>query len=106
MTDIRRDSVTLHWSPPKEDGGSPITGYVIEKQDKKRKGWTPVQKVDGATHELLVDKLAEGTEYMFRVKAVNKSGQSEPLEAEQSLVPKSPFCKFTGSLHLPIMGLG
>lgn len=97
MTDVTKDSVTLHWSPPKEDGGSPITSYVIEKQDKKRKTWTSVQKVDGATNQLRVDKLQEGTEYMFRVRAENKSGLGEPLEADKAVLPKSPFCKFLHS---------
>lgn len=94
MTDVTKDSVTLHWSPPKEDGGSPITSYVIEKQDKKRKTWTPVKKVDGETNQLRVDKLQEGAEYMFRVRAENKSGLGEPLEADKTVLPKSPFCEF------------
>lgn len=97
MTDVTKDSVTLHWSPPKEDGGSPITSYVIEKQDTKRKTWTTIQKVNGETNHLKVDKLQEGTKYMFCVRAENKSGLGEPLEADKAVLTKGPFCKF---IHL------
>lgn len=34
VTDWDKDHVDLKWTPPKEDGGAPITGYVVEKKDK------------------------------------------------------------------------
>lgn len=30
--DITSESATLNWSKPEDDGGSPITGYRIEKR--------------------------------------------------------------------------
>jgi hypothetical protein len=33
------DSITLTWSPPKRDGGNPITGYVMEKREKGDDKW-------------------------------------------------------------------
>ena len=35
--------------------------------------------------------LAEGKKYKFRVKAVNKEGESEELETEEAIVAKNPF---------------
>lgn len=34
IKDYDRDFVELQWTRPQEDGGSPITGYVIEKREK------------------------------------------------------------------------
>lgn len=44
--------------------------------------------------EANISGLQEGKPYKFRVKAVNKEGESEPLEAEKSIIAKNPFGKY------------
>jgi titin len=83
--------VKLQWKPPTYDGGSPITGYMVEKRDMKRPTWTNAGKTAKDVTEITVDKLLEGSEYLFRVKAENKKGQSEPCETKAPVVAKSPY---------------
>jgi hypothetical protein len=35
------NSITLAWSKPRNDGGTPITNYVVEKREKGTDKWIP-----------------------------------------------------------------
>ncbi|ESO99761.1 hypothetical protein LOTGIDRAFT_141663, partial [Lottia gigantea] len=97
VTDIQRDNATIAWKAPEDDGGSPITGYIIEKRDTKRNNWSKVGKAPAGSTEYNVPGLIEGTSYYFRVIAENKAGQSDPLETEKPVTAKSPFGKWNDS---------
>lgn len=43
------DSITITWAKPRHDGGSPITGYVVEKRLINDDYWTK------ATPSLVID---------------------------------------------------
>jgi titin len=61
VTSIQRDAVTLSWEEPDDDGGVPITGYVIERSDATRGGWATIGTVDAMlTNSFRVPKLLEG----------------------------------------------
>lgn len=42
ISNIDQHQATLSWKPPKEDGGSKITHYVVEKRDLAKDDWTVV----------------------------------------------------------------
>ena len=46
---------------------------------------------ESKTPEADVSGLQEGKKYKFRVKAVNKEGESEPLETDTAILAKNPF---------------
>lgn len=94
MSDVTKDGCTLKWKRPKDDGGEPIEGYAIEKFDPDTGLWLPVTKTTGTIPEAKVDGLIPGHEYKFRVKAINKEGESEPLETLGTNVAKDPFSKY------------
>lgn len=80
--DITKDSVTLTWKPPGNDGGAPITGYNIEYRDVNKPTWDRAGSVDSTTLSWKQTNLLEDSEYVFRVTAVNRKGESAPLELQ------------------------
>ena len=80
----------MAWKAPTSDGGSPIKSYIIEKKARNASNWSKVDTVDANTLSVTAMKLMEDTPYMFRVIAVNEEGQSQPLEADNEVVPKAP----------------
>ncbi|KAG1672466.1 Twitchin [Nymphon striatum] len=81
IDDYDKDFVDLKWTPPESDGGSPITGFIIEKKDKYSPDWLPAAEVSGDETKARIPDLVEGNQYEFRVRAVNKGGPGEPSEA-------------------------
>lgn len=88
MKDLTEKSVCLSWKPPENDGGTPITSYIIESRPSARSTWSPVGQVKGDALSFTVGDLQEGTEYHFRVIAVNAEGQSPALEAKETVKPE------------------
>jgi len=87
----------LQWKPPKDNGGSPIERYVLEKKPKGSNKWSKCPgHIDPDETEATAKNLDEGQEYDFRVVAVNKEGESEPLVTTEPIKAKYPF----GKLHL------
>ena len=44
------------------------------------------------------DGLIEGSEYMFRIKVVNKGGPSQPSDASDSMIAKIRYSKTISSM--------
>lgn len=81
----------LQWQPPKDDGGLPITGYVLEKMDAATGRWQPAGHIDPAKTEHDITGLEPHHKYQFRVKAVNEEGESPVLETDHAILAKNPF---------------
>uniref|UniRef100_A0A914UY65 Twitchin n=1 Tax=Plectus sambesii TaxID=2011161 RepID=A0A914UY65_9BILA len=92
-TDWDVDRVELEWEKPHNDGGAPITGYVIEKKSKHSREWTKAAETSGANCTGTVTGLKENEEYEFRVRAVNKAGPGEPSDPSQKVIAKPRFLK-------------
>ncbi len=94
VKDVEKRSVSLKWSAPSSDGGSPVVGYIIEYKPSGAFRW------DVANHgDIIPDQrfkvmgLKEGEDYEFRIAAVNKAGQG-PFAPLDSIVPvKEPIGK-------------
>lgn len=101
VKDKTKSSITLGWSPPDKDGGSPIKGYIIELHEEGSPDWrrmTPADKLHPFT-EFTVPDLREGKKCKFRIYAVNAAGQSEPAKTADILVQDILSKKDTKNLN-------
>lgn len=68
-----RELVTFRWSAPSDQGGSPITGYELQR--KTDSGWATVEQVGNVlTHAILPG--TPGEVVVYRVLALNAAGTS------------------------------
>lgn len=62
-------------------------------QEKFGKDWVKGKVFEGDITSATIDGLKEGTQYEFRVRAINKAGPGEPSEATKPIIAKSRFGK-------------
>ncbi|XP_061075840.1 myosin-binding protein H-like isoform X4 [Conger conger] len=69
-------NAALEWTPPQDSGNTEITGYTVQKADKKTGDWFTVlehyHRLNGTVSDLVM-----GNTYSFRVFSENKVGRSE-----------------------------
>uniref|UniRef100_A0A8D0A0X9 Myosin-binding protein C, slow-type n=1 Tax=Sander lucioperca TaxID=283035 RepID=A0A8D0A0X9_SANLU len=76
IEDVWGGNVALVWTPPKDNGNAPITGYTIQKADKKTMEWfTCIEHYHRTC--ITITELVVGNEYFFRIFAENMCGLSE-----------------------------
>ncbi|XP_023689392.2 immunoglobulin-like and fibronectin type III domain-containing protein 1 isoform X1 [Paramormyrops kingsleyae] len=87
-----KNCITLQWAAPSNTGGGSILGYHLEKRKKGSNLWTPVNPADEPIQEkrYAVTEVVAGTEYEFRVMAVNISGFGEPSAPSESVMARDP----------------
>lgn len=75
---VTRKMIFLNWDDPEDDGGSDLTGFIVERRDAKMHTWR--QPVETASSKCECVGIMEGQDYMFRVIAKNKYGMGPPVE--------------------------
>jgi hypothetical protein len=45
VSGMTKTSFTIKWEPSEDDGGSPITEYIIEMKESSKKAWKKVNKI-------------------------------------------------------------
>uniref|UniRef100_A0A8C5JBW6 Titin n=1 Tax=Junco hyemalis TaxID=40217 RepID=A0A8C5JBW6_JUNHY len=79
---VTRSNITLKWKKPEYDGGSKITGYIVEKKELPDGRWMKASFTNVLETEFTVSGLVENQRYEFRVIARNAAGcLSEPSES-------------------------
>lgn len=80
ITEVTNESCLLTWNPPRDDGGSKITNYVVERKATDSDVWHKLSSTVKDTH-FKATKLTPNKEYIFRVAAENMYGVGEPVQA-------------------------
>ncbi|KAI9552423.1 hypothetical protein GHT06_022789 [Daphnia sinensis] len=81
--DVLESVVSLQWDPSEDDGGCEITCYIVEYN---RLGWDMwLKAATSRTPQIRLGDLIPGSTYLFRIKAENPYGVSEP-SAQSDLI--------------------
>lgn len=122
---MTKTSFTIKWESPENDGGTPITDYIIEVKETSKKTW---QKVDsspiylrmsktafaniytcffqitstkGDITNAIISNLKADVSYNFRITAKNSVGTGPPYIAEETITAgKRPSESLTISYFL------
>ena len=91
---------TISFSPPADDGGSPITGYTVVS--------TPGGvSASGESSPIVVPDLTNGISYTFTATATNNAGESDASATSNSVTPRPEFTVggVVSGLELPGLAL-
>ena len=83
-------AVALTWSLPASDGGSAITDYKIEYALSNSTAWTVFAHTASTIRTANITGLTNGTQYSFRVSAVNAIGTGVATSAVSSTPVAAP----------------
>lgn len=78
----------ITFTPPVNDGGSEITGYIVTASPGDL-------KVTGNGSPITITGLTNGTSYSFTVQAINKAGTSDSSSESNAVIPSAPSSEDT-----------
>jgi len=74
ISEVTKNSVSLVWQKPPFDGGSKITGYMVERRDAPNGRWTKANFTNVIDTNFTVSGLTQDQSYEFRIFARNAVG--------------------------------
>lgn len=73
--------IEIKWRPPKDDGGAPISNYILERNQIGRNTWKKLGQISGEAYYKDTD-VDHGRRYCYRIRAVTSEGVSDQMETE------------------------
>ncbi|XP_061582848.1 immunoglobulin-like and fibronectin type III domain-containing protein 1 isoform X2 [Cololabis saira] len=73
--------IEFKWRLPKDIGGSPITDFILERQQIGRNSWKKLGKV-GPEAKYRDTDVDHGRKYCYHIRAENEQGVSEMMETD------------------------
>ncbi|XP_053354707.1 immunoglobulin-like and fibronectin type III domain-containing protein 1 [Clarias gariepinus] len=89
-------AIEIKWRPPKDDGGCPVTNYILERQQVGRNTWTKIGEIPGQP-KYRDTNIERGRKYCYRISAKNSEGISDIMETNDIAAgtlafPGQPAC--------------
>ncbi|XP_060925114.1 immunoglobulin-like and fibronectin type III domain-containing protein 1 [Limanda limanda] len=78
--------IEIGWNPPKDDGGSAVTNYIIERQQTGQSLWMKLGDVSADRTSFRDRNVTHGKKYNYRIYAENPEGLSDALETADSIM--------------------
>ncbi len=98
--------VTLRWSAPTGDGGSPIVGYEytyssgpVGSTQTDKNVWYPIPGSTGSTTSYTVTGLRNGHSHTFKLRAVNAAGRKGTSSDGANIVTPTALPQAPGGLR-------
>ena len=79
-------AISVTWSAPSSNGGSPIQQYDVNYSDNSGSSWS-IKSVSGNTLSTIVDSLTPGESYIFRIIAINAAGAGTFSSNSAPIIP-------------------
>lgn len=80
------EAISITWSAPLSDGGSPIQQYSVEYSSDNGASWS-TKTVSGNILSTIVDNLVNHESYIFRVVAINAAGRGTVSASSNPILP-------------------
>ena len=93
VAEVFRGSCVVSWQPPLNDGGSPLTGYLLERRAGTSSQWVRAIPYPISETSVHLTDLVEGNMFEFRVIAENQVGATNPSAASQPVIARDPWDK-------------
>jgi fibronectin type 3 domain-containing protein len=87
MAEVIGAEVVLNWAAPNDDGGSPITGYIVLR-GLSADALEQLDEVGPDVTSYTDEGVKRGTTYYYSIAAKNLVGDGEPITAKEVKVPK------------------
>lgn len=84
-------TISLTWTAPSDNGGSPITDYAIEYKLLSATSWTRLTRATSTSTSATITGLNQTTNYSVRVAAVNAAGVGSFGSASSTLTGVSSY---------------
>ena len=94
VTSSNEAAISISWTPPVDNGGSPITGYIVYVRDPN--GAVTNHALGSVTTTWQEDGLSPGEVYRFHVIAINAIGKSGNSPVLSTLAAVAPGLNFVG----------